>query len=69
MVLEVDATARELVVWQHKGVVKRVAIKGLSQRLLAFDEFVDQLATEARAQWRRARSAACAQRRHPWASG
>lgn len=69
VVLEVDATARELVVWQHKEVIKRLVIKGLSQKLQAFDEFVDQLATEARAQWRRARSAACARRQRSWASG
>jgi hypothetical protein len=47
VILEVDATARELVVWCRKEAVKRLPIKGLGKTLLAFDDFVDQLRLEA----------------------
>ena len=60
--LEVDAPARELVVWHRKAAVKRLALKGLCQRLLAFDEYVDQLAEEARTEWRRLGAALRARR-------
>jgi hypothetical protein len=69
VVLEVDATPRELVVWQREGVIKRMGMKGLSQKLLAFDEFVDQLMTEASTQWRRTQAALRARRQRSWASG
>jgi hypothetical protein len=69
VVLEVDASARELVVRHRKAVVKRLAIKGLGQRMQAFDEFVDQLVAEARTQWRQTQAALRARRQRQWASG
>ena len=69
MSLEVDSTARELVVWHRKAVVKRLAIKGLSQPVLAFEDFVDQLREEARTNWRRTQAALRARRQRVWASG
>ena len=65
--LEVDAPARELVVWHRKAAVKRLALKGLCQRLLAFDEYVDQLAEEARSEWHRTQAALRARRQRRWA--
>ena len=67
--LEVDAPARELVVWHRKEVLKRLPLKGLSQRPQAFDEFVDQLREEARTQWRQTQAALRARRQRQWASG
>jgi transposase InsO family protein len=67
--LEVDAPARELVVWHRKTVVKRLSIKGLGQRLLAFDDFVDQLREEARSEWHRTEVALRARRQRSWAAG
>lgn len=51
--LEVDAQAHEQVVWHRKEAVKRLVIKGLGKRLLALDDFVDQLAASAPTDWRR----------------
>jgi transposase InsO family protein len=67
--LEVDATAQELVVWHRKEVRKRLPLKGLGHRLMAFDEFVDQLREEARTEWRRTQAASRARRQRSWASG
>lgn len=53
VVLEVDANARELVVWHREVAIKHLALKGLANARLAFDAFVDQLCQEARTQWRR----------------
>ena len=64
--LEVDAPARELMVWHRKEAVKRLALKGLGRTLLAFDDFVDQLAAEARTEWRRTQAALRARRQHRW---
>jgi hypothetical protein len=50
-------------------VVKRLAMKGLGQRLLAFDDFVDQLREEARQEWRRSEAALRARRQHRWVGG
>ena len=64
--LEVDATTRELVVWHRQAVVKRLAIKGLGQLVVAFDDFVDQLRLEARSDWRRTQAALRARQRRAW---
>jgi hypothetical protein len=66
VVREVDAPSRELVVWHRKAVVKRLAIKGLSQSVLAFDDFVDQLRLEARSQWRHTEAALRTRRQRRW---
>jgi hypothetical protein len=52
VVLEVDGTAQELVVWQQKQVIKRMPIKGLQKRLLPWSQYVLQLREEARTEWR-----------------
>ena len=52
VVLEVDGTAQELVVWQQQEVIKRVPIKGLQKRLLPWNQYVLQLREEARTEWR-----------------
>jgi hypothetical protein len=67
--LEVDAPARELVVWHRKEAVKRLAIKGLGRTLLAFDTFVDQLREEAHTEWRSTQAALRARRQQNWAGG
>jgi hypothetical protein len=67
VVLEVDAPTRELVVWHRKAAVKWLASKGLSQNVLAFDDFVDQVRLEARSEWRRTEAALRARRAHRWA--
>lgn len=67
VVLEVDAPVRELVVRQCKEVVKRLPLKGLSRTMLAFDDFVDQLRSEARSDWRRTEEALRARRQRRWA--
>jgi hypothetical protein len=47
----VDARAREFVI-VYAGMERgRVPIKGLVQRLLPFDEFIDLLAKQARSTW------------------
>lgn len=49
--LQVDARAREFVI-VHAGLERgRVPIKGLVQRLLPFDDFIDLLAKQARSSW------------------
>jgi len=48
VVLHVDATAREFVVMHAGHEIKRTPIKGLAQRILPFDDFVDLLARQAR---------------------
>ena len=52
VVLEVDADTGELVVWHRQVPIKRLELKGLRNRPLAFDDFVDQLRQEARLSWR-----------------
>jgi len=46
--LRVDATTREFVVVHQGEERSRVPIKGLVQRLVSFDTFVDLLAAQAR---------------------
>lgn len=41
----------------------------MSQKTLAFDTFVDQLATETRTEWHRFQGAQRARRQHSWAGG
>jgi hypothetical protein len=53
----VDAQAREFVVVYAGEERRRVPIKGLVQRPLPFDAFVDLLAAQARGKWRGSRSA------------
>jgi hypothetical protein len=64
--LEVDAPARELVVWHRKAAVKRLALKGMRQQVLAFEDFVDHLREEAHTQWRRTQAALRARRQRTW---
>jgi hypothetical protein len=63
----VDAPAWELIVWHREEAVKRLAIKGLSQTMLAFDDFVDQVRLEARSEWRRTEATLRARRAQRWA--
>ncbi len=67
VVLEVDAPAREAVVWHCKEAVKRLPLKGIKKNLLAFDNFVDQLRLEARQEWRQTEAALRARRQRSWA--
>ena len=55
--LEMDAPTWELVVWHRKEMVKRLTLKGRGKTTLAFDDFVDQLAMEARTAWRHTQAA------------
>jgi hypothetical protein len=57
--LLVDAQAREFVVVYAGEERRRVPIKGLVQRPLPFDAFVDLLAAQARGKGRASRSARC----------
>lgn len=68
VVLEIDATTRELIVWHRKAAVKRLAIKGLGQPVLAFEDFVDQLRLEAHTDWHRTQAALRARRQRVWAA-
>jgi hypothetical protein len=65
--LEVNAPARELVVWHRKEAIKRLAIKGRGRTLRAFADCVDQLAASARTEWRRLGAALSARRHRRWA--
>lgn len=49
----VDADTRELVVWYQHQPLKRLAIKGLQNRLMPFEEFVTFMAQQACSQQRR----------------
>ena len=62
VVLEVDADTGELVVWHRKVPIKRLELKGLKNRPLAFDTFVDQLRQAARQAWRQTQMALHARR-------
>jgi len=62
VVLEVDADTGELVVWHRKVPIKRLELKGLKNRPLAFDTFVEQLCQEARQAWRQTQMALHARR-------
>ena len=62
VVLEVDADTGELVVWHRKVPIKRLELKGLKNRPLAFDNCVDQLRQEAHQAWRQAQMALHARR-------
>jgi hypothetical protein len=62
VVLEVDADTGELVVWHRTVPIKRLELKGLKNRPLAFDAFVDQLRQEARQAWRQTQMALHARR-------
>ena len=63
VVLEVDADTGELVVWHGKMPIKRLELKGLKNRPLVFDAFLDQLRQEARQAWRQTQMALHARRR------
>lgn len=55
--MRVEAASRELVV-VHAGVERRrMPIKGVQQRVLPFDRFVEQLAAQARAGWQLTKTA------------
>jgi hypothetical protein len=62
VVLEVDADTGEMVVWHRQMPIKRLELKGLINRPLAFDAFVEQLRQEARQAWRRTQMALHARR-------
>jgi hypothetical protein len=62
VVLEVDADTGELVVWHRQVPIKRLELKGLKNRPLAFDDFVDQLRQEAHQAWRQTQMALHARR-------
>ena len=62
VVLEVDADTGELVVWHRKVPIKRLELKGLKNRPLAFDDFVDQLRQKARQAWSKTQMALRARR-------
>jgi hypothetical protein len=51
--LEGDATSRELGVWHPQQAMQRVAIKGLLNRPLSFEDFLAQLCREAHSEWQR----------------
>lgn len=53
VVLEVDGPARELVIWYKRQAIKRVPIKGLQKTVLIWADYVAQISTEARTEWRR----------------
>jgi hypothetical protein len=63
VVLEVDADTGELVVWHRKVPIKRLELKGMKNRPLAFDDFVDQLRQEAHQAWRQTQMALHVRRR------
>jgi hypothetical protein len=62
IVLEVDANTGELVVWHRQVPIKRLELKGLINKPLAFDAFVEQLRQEARQAWRQTQMARHARR-------
>jgi len=51
--LWVDGRQRELGILLEGKVIKKLPIKGLQNRMMAFDDFVDWMAKEAESAWRR----------------
>ena len=51
--LEVDALARELVVYHQRRAVKRMPLKGLAEAPMPFDVYLEQMCREARVAYRR----------------
>jgi hypothetical protein len=49
----VDGRQRELGIFSEGKVIKKLPIKGLQNRLMEFDDFVDWMAKEAESAWRR----------------
>lgn len=54
VVLEVDATAREFLVYHRKKLIKQLPIRGLIDRPMAFQDYLELLCDEAcqRRRWR-----------------
>jgi uncharacterized protein (DUF433 family) len=50
----VDGPQRELDIFMDRRVIKKLPIKGLQNRMMAFEAFVDWMAKEAESAWRRA---------------
>jgi len=51
--LEVDALARELVVYHQRRAIKRMPLKGLAEAPMPFDVYLEQMCREARVAYRR----------------
>jgi transposase InsO family protein len=56
--ISIDASAQELIIWHQHQPLKRLALKGLSKRLVPFEQFVTMMGQLARSE----------QRRQEWAS-
>jgi len=52
VVLRVDAHERQFLVEHNQQIIKRLHIKGLHQRILPFDEYVNLMSKEALSEWR-----------------
>lgn len=53
VIIWVDGQQRELVIFLDGRVIKKLPIKGLQNRRMAFEDFVDWMAKEADSVWRR----------------